>query len=63
MMSSCCSEVLRKYADCKLASEVIATQESWIQQCQSERHKDRELDLPPTSSSDDSSNDDDDDAI
>lgn len=49
------SEVLRRYADCKLGSEVVAIQDSWIKQCQSERQSGRDqLDLPPTSSSDDS---------
>ena len=59
-MLSCCSEVLWRYADCKLGSEVIAVQNSWIKQCQSEKQseRDHQLDLPPTSSSEDSDNDD-----
>ena len=57
------SEVLRRYAGCKLGSEVIAVQDSWIKQCQSERQSERDqLDLPPTSSSDDSENNNIDDA-
>ena len=55
-----CSEVLRRYADCKLGSEVVAIQDSWIKQCQSERQSERDkpLDLPPSSSSDDDADDD-----
>ena len=52
VLSFCCSEVLRKYADCKLGSQVIAVQDFWLKQCQSERHQ--QPDLPPTTSSDDS---------
>ena len=55
MLLLCCSEVLRRYADCKLGSEVVAIQDSWIKQCQLERQqRDGQLDLPPFSSSEDS---------
>lgn len=51
--------MLRRYAGCKLGSEVVAIQDSWIKQCQSERlsEKDQQLDLPPSISSDDSDDD------
>ena len=57
--------MLSRYADCKLGGEVVAIQDSWIKQCQSERQsgRDQQLDLPPSSSSNDSDDDKVDDSV
>ena len=50
--------MLRRYAECKLGSQVIAVQDGWLKQCQSERQLENDqLDLPPTSSSEDDDGD------